>query len=64
MMLYSNEYDAIPICRTHARILCVHTLRFITLTKLMKFNAEQGKRPIFEKACAYVLHSYNNNCIF
>ena len=24
MMPYSNEYDAIPICRTHARSLCVH----------------------------------------
>ena len=23
-MPYSNEYDAIPICRTHARSLCVH----------------------------------------
>ena len=23
MMPYSNEYDAIPICRTHARSLCV-----------------------------------------
>ena len=24
MMPYSNIYDAIPICRTHARSLCVH----------------------------------------
>ena len=23
-MSYSNIYDAIPICRTHARSLCVH----------------------------------------
>ena len=24
MMSYSNKYDAIPICRTHARRMCVH----------------------------------------
>ena len=24
MMSYSNKYDALPICRTHARSLCEH----------------------------------------